>query len=385
MSIKNLFNEDNVGNPAYTLYASEIVTDELEVNVINHVGNDAITADDLTVTGDLVAAGNNYSTPDLGLPNYSLHTDGAGNTFWAPDDTGSGDVGYNGVAPTVAGQLSRFSGVDGLTIDQSAISDDGANLDLNNQNITNVNLVDGVDLAAFKSDYDSKVNQDVRSLASPAFTNLQAQEHIIYDPVDMTNRYNIQSNAGQLQLYNDTGNVQMRVNNNASVEITNNLEVNGNTTLKGAVTYNTVGDTYTLPVNRGAAGTTLKMLDGLGTVGWGESISYCLSFGGVLNSLPKLAIVNGDPDNVTTNTIDSKTECKVPYSASLRRVSWTTASGGATQIQILQNAISIYSFNLNATSGVQPVVGVSFTEGDNLSVRLLGANAGAGTVHCLFA
>ncbi len=41
-----------------------------------------------------------------------------------------------------------------------------------NGNITVSGNVDGVDVSTFKSDYDAKINQDVRTSASPSFTNL---------------------------------------------------------------------------------------------------------------------------------------------------------------------------------------------------------------------
>lgn len=297
MSLQNLFNPDNVDNPVYTLFANDITVNELDVNVINHTGDDAITADDLTVTGDLIAAGNNYSTADLGQPNYSLHTDGAGSTFWAPDDTGSGDIGYNGIAPTVAGQLSRFSGVDGLTVDQSAITDDGANLDLNNQNITNVNLVDGVDIPAFKLDYDDKINQNVKILSSPTFNFVQGVRMSIFDQVTNSYTYDLRSNNGQMQLYNDTGNVQMRIDSNDAIEIVNTLRVVGNTNMFGAATFNTGANTYVLPTTRPAAGQILGAQDSGGGLNWYPTISAPMGElqygdGGPLNYNVTLTTIN---------------------------------------------------------------------------------------------
>lgn len=109
------------------------------------VGGD-IQAHDLTVSGVLTVdnidiAGNNYATPDLGQPNYALHTDGAGTTFWSPDDTGSASITYSGVPPTILGQLLVFDNTEGGLAKQSVIVDDGANLNLNNHNITNANTI----------------------------------------------------------------------------------------------------------------------------------------------------------------------------------------------------------------------------------------------------
>jgi len=159
MSLQNILDPEAVKKEWTQLYAKNLTVTQLDTETINVTGNAPTTFFDLEVTNELQVdgltdiGGNNYVTPDLGNPNYSLHTDGAGQTFWAPDDTGSSDVSYSGVPPTVVGQLSRFSSTTGGNIDQSAITDDGVNLNLNNQNITNVNLVDGVDVGAIDSTY----------------------------------------------------------------------------------------------------------------------------------------------------------------------------------------------------------------------------------------
>jgi len=360
MSIRNILKQGSEDEAWSTIYAKSIDTSQLTITGdtpaimenLDILGN-------LNVTGTTNINGNNYSTPDTGQPNYSLHTDGAGATFWAPDDTGSGGITYNGVAPTVAGQLSRFSGVDGLTVDQSAITDNGVDLNLNNQSLTNV-------------------------------TNIEAEQYRIKDDVDNVNRYDIRSSGGELQIYNDTGNVQMRFINNASVIIQNQLFSNGvftagtTSNLNGPVIINTGGNSYRMPGNRGTQGLVLKMFNNSGDAAWQESSSYCLSFGGVMNSLPKVAIVNGDPDNMTTNTVDSKTECKIPFSANLRRISYTTETGTGATLQVLKNDVVAYSFNLIAASAVQNVTDTPFFDGQRLSVRLNGGNAGSGTIHLFF-
>jgi hypothetical protein len=154
--------------------------------------------------------------------------------------------------------------------------------------------------------------------------------------------------------------------------------------LNGPVIINTGGNSYTMPGNRGTAGLVLKMFNNSGVAAWQESSSYCLSFGGVMNSLPKVAIVNGDPDNATTNVVDSKTECKIPYSANLSRISYTTETGTGATLQVLKNDVVAYSFNLIAASAVQNVTNTPFFDGQRLSVRLNGANAGSGTIHLFF-
>jgi hypothetical protein len=98
-------------------------------------------AGELTVDGLILIGGNDYATPDLGQPNYALHTDGAGSTFWAPDDTGSGEIVYSGVPPTIPGQLCVFDNTAGGLVKQSTILDDGATLDLNGHNMVNADVV----------------------------------------------------------------------------------------------------------------------------------------------------------------------------------------------------------------------------------------------------
>jgi len=89
----------------------------------------------------------NLSTPDRGQNNYSLHTDGVGACFWSPDDTGSGDITYNGTQPAVIGQHFKTSSTDGTTADESKLLEDATNLNLGALNITNVGLVDGEDVS----------------------------------------------------------------------------------------------------------------------------------------------------------------------------------------------------------------------------------------------
>ena len=92
----------------------------------------------------------NYTTPDLGQPNYSLHTDGAGGTFWSPDDTGSSDLTYAGIPPVAIGQHIIFKTTDAKLVEQSAIIESGGNMDVGGLNITNVGDVDGVDVSALE-------------------------------------------------------------------------------------------------------------------------------------------------------------------------------------------------------------------------------------------
>jgi len=197
----------------------------------NIEAHDINVANNLDVLGDAVLAGNNYSTPDLGQPNYSLHTDGNGACFWSPDDTGGAGITYNGVPPTVSGQLLKFSSVDGTTAEQSTytetniadnISDIGdlktnklnidgtnsmtGNLDMGLNSIltNNINektldngvvvdgvilkdgLVDGVDVFQLETDYNLNIDQSVKTTASPTFNDLNLNGEVKMDSYTIT-------------------------------------------------------------------------------------------------------------------------------------------------------------------------------------------------------
>ena len=106
-----------------------------------------LNAHDVNVSNNLkVATSNgdvNYTTPDKGQPNYSLHTDGAGNTFWSPDDTGSADLTYNGTIPVALGQHVKFSNTDTSTVNESKLIEDATDLNVQGLNLTNVGLING--------------------------------------------------------------------------------------------------------------------------------------------------------------------------------------------------------------------------------------------------
>ena len=85
---------------------------------------------------------------------------------------GTAGISYSGAQPTVLGELLKFNSTDGSTVDKSALVESATNLNLGNLSITNVGDVDGVDISAFKTSYDSNVNQDVRTNANPTFTSI---------------------------------------------------------------------------------------------------------------------------------------------------------------------------------------------------------------------
>ena len=106
-----------------------------------------LNAHDVNVSNNLkVATSNgevNYTTPDKGQPNYSLHTDGAGGTFWSPDDTGSADLTYNGTTPVALGQHVKFSNTDSSTVNESKLIEGATSIDFGGLNLNCVGLING--------------------------------------------------------------------------------------------------------------------------------------------------------------------------------------------------------------------------------------------------
>jgi len=169
MSIQSLLRPETKNEDWAKIYTHEIVTDIVTTDVINITGAAPSAVDNLTVSNDLTVdgstniGGNNYYTPDLGQPNYVLKTDGSGHCEWVnPTD---GDVVYSGVAPTIPNQLSKISSVDGKSITQSLITDNGSELNLNNQNLTNVNNINSSYLTADSN--GTTINDGINSILLP--------------------------------------------------------------------------------------------------------------------------------------------------------------------------------------------------------------------------
>jgi hypothetical protein len=97
-----------------------------DVNVNNNLN---VKADDLSNV--------NFKTPDQGQPNYVLTTDGVGSVFFAPPDTGSSDITYNGTPPVVIGQHLKFSATNASVANQSVLTEVGTQFDFGGYNIEN--------------------------------------------------------------------------------------------------------------------------------------------------------------------------------------------------------------------------------------------------------
>jgi len=79
-----------------------------------------------------------FAYPDQGVAGHVLHTDGVGNTYWAPDVGSASGIVYSGAGTQVGRHLKSIS-ADGLTADNSVIIEDvGANtLDVGGLRVVN--------------------------------------------------------------------------------------------------------------------------------------------------------------------------------------------------------------------------------------------------------
>ena len=197
MSLNKLFNKEQGIELGFEIGCATLACENMECKtIVMEVGGD-IDAHDVSVTNKLSVdtitdiGGNNYVTPNLGVANYSLHTDGNGATFWAPDDTGGvGGIVYGGIPPTISGQLALFNDTAGGSARQSLITDDGTNLNLNDENLTNVKsasietlkIVDVLDADKFEIKYDgSKTLFNGGSSNAQITINEDIDVEVLYD------------------------------------------------------------------------------------------------------------------------------------------------------------------------------------------------------------
>ena len=124
-----------------------------------------------------------------------------------------GGISYSGGQPTILGEMLKFSSTDGSSVDKSVMVENATNFNLGSLDIVNVGDVDGVDISAFKTDYDSKVNQAVKttsnvtfaSVTTPIITNFGSNMIVNNLVLAPTNIYGGETVGGDLNLYsNDT-------------------------------------------------------------------------------------------------------------------------------------------------------------------------------------
>lgn len=112
---------DTTKNQWQKINCASITCDSLTTSNIE-LGNNVLEADSAIIANSLNVAGNEYATPDLGMAGYSLHTDGAGSTYWAVDAVGPSGVQYSGPADAL-NYVAKFNSNDGLTISKSNFTD----------------------------------------------------------------------------------------------------------------------------------------------------------------------------------------------------------------------------------------------------------------------
>lgn len=182
MSIRKILNNPNAENDA-----------SLNLTCTTMICETVQTQGTLEIkTGD----GNvlNYSTPDLGQDMYSLHTDGQGGVYWAPDQTGSSDIAYVGTNGAVGKHLKMTDNT-GQFVTDSSIVEDATKLDLG-----------GLELDL----------QDKKATSS----------YVPVDPVDLTNKQFVDDVKDALQSQIDSNDVDILALQAEDVNLQNQITIN---------------------------------------------------------------------------------------------------------------------------------------------------------------
>ena len=192
MSIKVLLEPNTQDQDWSNIYCNNVSSNNIVVENLDVINNGGCDLWNLQVDNDAIIGGNNFNpTNGVGSPTYVLSTDGAGNTTWVSNLAGeTGATGETGaVGPTGPnGVVSPLTG----------------NLDAGGFNIENIE-------------------------------DAEAKTYFIKDSILGTKTYNLQSVNNQFQLYNGSGNIQMRVVDNNNVEIVNDLNTFGQARIGGAI------------------------------------------------------------------------------------------------------------------------------------------------------
>jgi hypothetical protein len=105
------------------------------------------------------------------------------------------------------------------------LSKDGSNfmtgdLNMGGQSIINVNLVDSVNISAFKNDYDSKINQDVKTTANPMFSKVEIENNLSINNIVINNLGIIPTIDNSLNLGDPTHQYRSLFTNNTIINNT---------------------------------------------------------------------------------------------------------------------------------------------------------------------
>ena len=343
MSVQNILKPDTQEQEWSKLYVNSVNSDEVITNNISITGNDPLNVFDLSVDNLLTVntatdiKGNNYATPDLGSPNYSLHTDGLGSTFWAPDDTGSGGISFNGILPTTDGELLACSGIDGQTAKNTGLF------------ITPSELQLGLlSLQCLNCNVTSVLNTNVIEPTSTPFVRIEEvrieDKGIKCDTID-----------------------EITANNGVNIE--------GVLLKDGRAEFGAGGgNNYKLPSSSFGANNNDVLVFDFASKNFNFKSTVCTTFqyGGNVNTVGDFIVPQGDPNLATNNTLDATKEVVIPVACSLKSISYSTSSGDATStLGIWKSGFNITTANLTGAQGVFNLpVAVTLFSGDRLAISL---------------
>jgi hypothetical protein len=350
---------------------------------------DMCVQNDLKVDGITDIAGNNYATPDLGQPAYSLHTDGLGATYWDVDSAGSGDISYNGTPPTIPGQLLKFSGVDGKTAEQSTILDsdlllkNGAvamtgDLDLGNYEIKNCTHLSGMEITP------AEFIVNPRSVQS---YNLNVQAVLNTNVIEPTSLPWVRIEECEIE------DRKIRCDNVDEKTLNNGVNVDGVLLKDGGATLGSGDNRYLLPNTSAGVpdGAVLAFNVATKDMEFKDKWNFTTQFGGNVNNTGNYFVPLADPNFATNGTLDNTKEIIVPVDSYMERLTYSTSTGDATStLQIVVDGLNPLQF-IFTLGGAQGVLNITrqpnrlLSAGTRVAIRMNGGSSvGGSNLTCVF-
>ncbi len=169
MSLNHLTNVDDDSSQSLNIGCQKIKADELILH-----------NDDQTLT--------TFNFANQGIASYTLHTDGTGGTYWAPDDTSAGGMAYAGINPVTVGTHYKISSTNGEACVDSKLQETATDLNLQNLKVTNATDPTNPQDLATKAYVDANENpfdQSLNTTDSVEFTN----ELVVQNGINSDNFY----------------------------------------------------------------------------------------------------------------------------------------------------------------------------------------------------